>query len=204
MNFIASIQPIVLVGGRSRRFGRDKLREPMPDDGRLTDPQRPAMLVDRPIAALREVFGQRVAVVGECHEAIVSRADVVMADRYPGVGPIGGIVSALETHGGDVFVLPGDLPWITAEVVRAILDHAAERAGMAAVLARTARLEPCVGVYRQAALPMLQSHLASGRRSLHDAVDVDSLHTVTVDAAALVNVNTPDALHHGPVRSATE
>ena len=53
------IQPVVLVGGKSRRFGRDKLREPIGES-------RAEWLVDRPIRALREVFGARVAVVGEC------------------------------------------------------------------------------------------------------------------------------------------
>ena len=49
------IQPIVLVGGSSRRFGRDKLREPVAGpDGSV------GWLVDRPIAALRGVFGRVV------------------------------------------------------------------------------------------------------------------------------------------------
>src|SRR5262245_59553696 len=79
-------QPIVLVGGKSTRFGRDKLREVVGD----------GWLVDRPIAALREVFGARVAVVGECDDEVAQRGDRVITDRFPGVGPIGGIVSALE------------------------------------------------------------------------------------------------------------
>ncbi len=59
--FLATIQPVVLVGGRSTRFGRDKLREPV---GCAREP-----LVQRPIRALRAVFGPRVMLVGECHPA---------------------------------------------------------------------------------------------------------------------------------------
>jgi molybdenum cofactor guanylyltransferase len=186
----ATIQPIVLVGGRSRRFGRDKLREPVPQgDGEF--------IVDRPIAALREVFGNRVAIVGECHQSVVPRANMVIADSYPGVGPIGGIVSALEAHDGDVFVLPGDLPWITAEIVSTVLDEAARHPNVMAVLAHTAQIEPCVGIYRQSALPLLQQRLASGRRSLYDALPREAVVSVQVDEAALINVNTPDALQLG-------
>lgn len=187
MNTFATIQPIVLVGGRSRRFGRDKLREPHPQrDGEF--------IVDRPIAALREVFGNRVAIVGECHDAIAPRADMVIGDRYRGVGPIGGIVSALEAHAGDVFVLPGDLPWIAAEVVRSVLDEAVRHPIAMAMLAHSQQLEPCVGIYRQPALPLLQQRLASGRRSLYDALPGEAVVTVHVDEAALINVNTPEAL----------
>ncbi len=82
----ASIQPIVLVGGSSRRFGRDKLREPLGG----------GWLVDRPIAALREVFGGHVRLVGACHPEVARRGDGVIPDSHPGTGPVGGIVSALE------------------------------------------------------------------------------------------------------------
>jgi molybdopterin-guanine dinucleotide biosynthesis protein A len=82
------IQPVVLVGGKSRRFGRDKLKEVVGAGG--------VWLVDRPIGALRAVFGARVAVVGECDAGVAARADMVIEDTRPGVGPIGGILSALE------------------------------------------------------------------------------------------------------------
>jgi molybdopterin-guanine dinucleotide biosynthesis protein A len=190
LNITANIQPIVLVGGRSRRFGRDKLREPNPQrDGEF--------IVDRPIAALRAVFGDRVAIVGECHESIAPRADMVISDSYPGFGPIGGIISAFEAHDGDVFVLPGDVPWVTAEVVRTVLDEAARHPEAMAVLAHSQQLEPCVGIYRQSSLPLLQQRLAGGRRSLYDALPGEAVVSVHVDEAALINVNTPDALQRG-------
>jgi len=183
------IEPIVLVGGKSTRFGRDKLREPLGNGD---------WLVDRPIAALREVFGPPVAVVGECDEAVARRGDVVIADRYPGVGPIGGIVSALESGEAAgwtaVFVLAGDLVRIGAGQVRAILEAARKDPGAWAVLGETDRVEVCVGVYRAEALSSLKRRIAAGDNRLHGAIPAERRALVRVDAEAVGNVNRPEDL----------
>src|SRR5438552_9917188 len=129
------IQPIVLVGGRSTRFGRDKLREPLGE----------GWLIDAPIRALREVFGSPVAAVGECDPDVAARFDRIIPDLHPGAGPIGGIVSALKSAGKAVFVLAGDLPRITPGVVRAVAGAAETNPWAWAVMAQGARgkVEPC-------------------------------------------------------------
>ena len=178
------IEPIVLVGGKSTRFGRDKLREPVGGG---------AWLVDRPIAALREVFGPRVAMVGDCDDEVARRGDRVITDRYPGVGPIGGIVSALEAGEeegwGGVFVLAGDLVRIGAGEVRAILEVARKEAGAWAVLGETDQVEACIGVYRVGALSVLKERIAAGNFRLHEAIPVGKRILVQVDATAAGNVN---------------
>lgn len=175
-----AVQPIVLVGGQSTRFGRDKLREPLGD----------GWMIDRPIGTLRRVFGPIVAVVGRCHPDVAGRADRVIEDRYPGVGPIGGILSALEHHPA-VFVSAGDMPSLTADAIHAILHAAREDPDAWAVLARSTRPEPCVGLYRASARPTLAERLAQGRASLHDALPPERVRWVTLDPARLANVNTP-------------
>jgi molybdopterin-guanine dinucleotide biosynthesis protein A len=180
-----AIQPVVLVGGRSRRFGRDKLREPVGG----------GWLVDRPITALREVFGPRVGVVGPCDPAVAARADLVIPDRYPGIGPTGGILSALEETGGDIFVLAGDLPRITAEAVQLIVKRGAEGPGAWAVLADSGRLEPCIGLYRASCLGPLRERIGDGQAArLWDLVPAEHLIRVAIPAALAANVNTPDNL----------
>jgi len=53
---------------------------------------------------------------------------------------------------------------------------------------------PLPGAYRRGALPALEAALADGRLSLREALaDLDRL-VVEIDAALLVNVNTPDEL----------
>lgn len=174
------IQPVVLVGGRSRRFGRDKLREPVED----------GWLVDAPIRALRAVFGPVVAAVGACDPEVAARFDRVIEDRYPGAGPAGGVLSALQATGGAVFVLAGDLARITEREVRAVMAAAAGAPTAWAVMACGSRPEPCIAVYRPAMIPVLEARLGAGRRSLHDAALAERLATAPIDATAAVNVNT--------------
>ncbi|MBL0169924.1 MAG: molybdenum cofactor guanylyltransferase [Gemmatimonadaceae bacterium] len=182
----ASIHPIVLVGGQSLRFGRDKLREPVGPSG--TD-----WLVDRPVRTLREVFGARVTMVGDCDPEVAARADLQRPDRYPGSGPAGGILAALEQSAGDVFVLAGDLPDITSASVRAILD-AASGSDAWVVLGESGGVQPCIGLYRQVVRPLLAERLLAGRRSLHDLVPMERLLLVPIDAGEARNVNTPERL----------
>ena len=175
------IDPVVLTGGMSTRFGRDKLCERL-DDGR--------MLIDRPVAALRAVFGPRVAIVGACDPLVRTRADRVIDDPYPGVGPIGGIVAALQDSPRDVFVLAGDLPAIEPAHIRQILGVAGLWPGAHAVLARTDRLEPLIGLYRRVCLPVLLQRLERGERSLHDAIAAVHRRDVPLASEAAQNINT--------------
>lgn len=179
------ILPIVLVGGRSTRFGRDKLLEPFGPDA--------APLVRVPIDALRAVFGARVHVVGECDPRVAQLADGVTSDRYPGLGPLGGILSALEP-GGEVFVLAGDMPGIVPDHVRAVLNAAAHTPHAWAVLGETDRLHPCLGLYRPAALPTLRAKVRAGDLRLSTVLPADRISSVRLPAAAGKNVNAPGDL----------
>ncbi|USN99616.1 MAG: molybdenum cofactor guanylyltransferase [Phycisphaeraceae bacterium] len=172
------IQPVVLVGGKSRRFGRDKLREPIGGEA----------LVSRPIAALRAVFGPCVGLVGACDPAVAALGDLVIPDPYPGVGPAGGVLAALEHAGGAVFVLSGDLPAITPGVVRSILDAASDSPGAHACLGFTGRPEPCIGLYRPTAIGVLRASAARGG-GLGRAIDKANLVLVPIAPRTAQNIN---------------
>jgi molybdopterin-guanine dinucleotide biosynthesis protein A len=175
-----NVLPVVLVGGASARFGRDKLLEPMGGGG---------LLVDRPIRALREATGAAVMLVGACDALVAARADGVIEDPYPGVGPIGGVLASIEYAHGDVVVLAGDLPGIDADSVRLLLAAAAGNPEAWAVVARTDRVQPAIGVYRVACVDSLQAAMASGRRSLGRAVPEERRVEVEIPAGAARNVN---------------
>lgn len=182
--FLARIQPIVLVGGRSRRFGRDKLREPWGNEGHA--------LVSFPIEALRAVFGRRVRLVGMCDTEVLPYADGVIPDLYPGIGPIGGIASALSNTAGPVFVLAGDMPGFRPADIAELLIAAEQHPGAHAVWAWTDRPHPCAGVYSQHALPALEECISSGAYALVRALQPSVVLGVLVSAEAARNVNLPE------------
>lgn len=181
--FLASIQPVVLVGGKSSRFGRDKLREPWGDNGQA--------LVQRPIESFRAVFGRRVLLVGECHSSIRPFADGIIQDSLPGIGPIGGIVSALQSSGGPVFVLAGDMPSFQATDIWNVLRVAQGHPAAMACWARTEQLHPCAGLYLPRSLPVLRARVLEGRMSLMSALPTSAVVSVDVRPLAATNINFP-------------
>ncbi len=188
------IQPIVLAGGKSARFGSDKLLAAAPTS---TDPD--ALLIDHPVSALRSIFGDRVALVGLCADAVRARADALIPDEQPGEGPLGGVISALRACNRDVFVLAGDLINMTPSCVQAILDQASTAPGAPAVIARTTQIEPCIGLYRREVIGLLTIERPSARRPpLHQDLQRIGAVFVDIDPASARNVNTPDDLESGP------
>ncbi|HHN79140.1 MAG TPA: molybdenum cofactor guanylyltransferase, partial [Phycisphaerales bacterium] len=177
-----TIQPVVLVGGRSKRFGRDKLIEPV----------RGQPLAAYPVDALRAVFGPRVALVGACDPAVAALGDAIIPDPYPGTGPAGGILAALEHSKQPVFVLSGDLPAISADHVRAVLQAGSDHPDSPVCMAMTDRPQPCIALYRPGAVGAIRGAVQSGR-GLLSAVGSECTR-VPIDAGAAVNVNRPGDL----------
>ncbi|MEY3023611.1 MAG: hypothetical protein RJA16_437 [Planctomycetota bacterium] len=184
-----ALAPAVLAGGRSRRFGRDKLREEIA--GRR--------MIEHPIAALRAVFGPRVAIVGDCDPAVQSAGDAWIPDEHPGIGPMGGIATALRRLDRPVLVIAGDLPTIDAATIRrlgaAFLATSRTRVAIAVTgEGDLVRRHPCAAVYAPAALAMLEERIRRERYSLLamiDSLEPDHVAAVPCDAARLANVNEP-------------
>jgi len=156
---------LVLAGGRSRRFGSDKLAA---DAG------------GRPLLHLAVE-----AVGGACLEVIVAisttgaapslpRLSVpvrLVRDSLPDAGPLAGLVAGLEAASeGLVLAVAGDMPSLEADLLTGLLERALSplaAPGRAVVLADGDgwRPLPCVLV-RDAALPPARERLLSDEHSL--------------------------------------
>ncbi len=152
---------IVLAGGRSTRFGADKLRADV----------RGRPLLEHPILALAEVCGEvLVALAPDAPEpTLPSVAGVpirVVRDAVAGAGPLAGLVAGLEAAGeGVALVVGGDQPDLRPELLRLLVSSLG--IGDAAVLADgdAPRSLPLV-VRRDPALAAARRVLGSERRSL--------------------------------------
>ena len=114
-------------------------------------------------------------------------------DRWPGEGPLGGVITALLDVDGDVVVAACDLPDLDAATVRAIRDApGADQYG--AVVATTDRLEPALSRWNHRGLEQLMVLFASGERALHVALAQLDVLEVAVDPAAMRNINPPGDL----------
>ena len=154
----AATQPeaagFVLAGGASSRMGRDKARLVL--DGKP--------LVERAVALLREA-GLPVSIAG-ARAPLEQFAEIapVIPDAEPGLGPLGGICTAMASTSARLAVfITVDTPFLPAALIRLLVHHAGVT-GRAVTLASVGdKVQSFPVVLDRSVLPLLQSELACGR-----------------------------------------
>ena len=115
-------------------------------------------------------------------------------DRYPGDGPVGGVVTALyalqDAHA--VLVTACDLPDLTVDAVAAVMGTEPERTEIR--VADSGRMEPALACWPTFRRNQIENNLRDGRRALHWVIEASGGVHVDVDIAAVRNVNRPDDL----------
>jgi molybdopterin-guanine dinucleotide biosynthesis protein A len=106
---------VVLAGGRSSRFGTDKMRALI--DGRP--------LLDRSIAAVRSVASTVVVVLAPGATRDLPAHVIVASDAQAFEGPLAGLaagLAAMPPHIERVLVVGGDMPTLSTPVLALLLD----------------------------------------------------------------------------------
>ena len=174
---------VILAGGQSRRFGRDKALAQCEGESLLSWAAR-----SFPPAAARLL----VAPPGKYS----LDGWVAVPDRQPGLGPLGGLETALAAAPpGWVAVAGVDNPRLTPAYWERLL--AARRAGALAVQAEHPERgpQPLGTLYHSALWPRLGALLAAGERRLRRAVPAPEVVVVTGFGPEFFwNINEPGAL----------
>ena len=166
---------IVLAGGRSTRFGSDKLAASL--DG--------VALVRRAVDALAQVTDGVIVVLPpgvERHD--LPDGATVTHDLQEGEGPLAGLHTGLlaAVRSDQVLVAGGDMPELQPSVLRLLLETLDDASVDAAALADGDRPRPLpVALRTWPAADAVHSLLHAGRRRLRDALD--SLRTAVIDEA---------------------
>lgn len=152
---------VVLAGGRSARFGADKLA--------LSVGGRP--LLERAVAAVSTIAAETIVVVGpEAAEppGVAEGRYRVVRDPSPHPGPLVGFVAALEVAREPlVLVVGGDMPALEPELLSHLVRELAGSDADSCVLVRRGRWQPLPSVVRLGAtLPVARHLVAAGERSL--------------------------------------
>lgn len=204
------IAAAILSGGQARRFlGRDKGRLVAGADGRT--------ILERQLDVLAPLVQQIVIVTsqarlpefdpkffpvefsplttGKTQPGRISVKLSVVVDHYPGEGPLGAVLTALEIVDPlDVLAIAGDMPDISGPFVRDLISlH--ERSGYDVTAAESSRgVEPLAAIYGRAAYPVLRASFAGGERALHRALRLVRLGLMPADETNFRNINAPEDL----------
>jgi molybdopterin-guanine dinucleotide biosynthesis protein A len=140
----------VAAGGLSRRMGRDKAL--LPWGG--------GTLLDHALARVRSVCPDTRILCG-ASPRYEDRGAPVVTDHVKDAGPLGGLQAALRAlDGGRALVLGVDMPFVTVEVLRALLGWC--EGHDAAVPVPEDGPQPLCAVYDRACLPAVEDRLAAG------------------------------------------
>ncbi len=167
----------VLAGGRSSRMGRDKARLPF----------REGELVAAVAHAVARAAGN-VTLVG--HPQLTA-----IPDRYPGEGPLGGILTALHHTSTEWnLIVACDMPQLSAAFLGELLAQALRSPASVLLPHGPDGLpQPLCAVYRRRALAALEVHFARGVRKVTAALVGIAVERLAVAELALFqNVNTPE------------
>jgi len=187
------VSAIVLAGGRSSRFGQDKLAVFV--DG--------TSVLDRTIEAAWTVAGEVVVVVGVEGRVDLPPSIRVATDPDPDGGPLVGVVAGLEAAENPiVLIVGGDMPWLVAGVLETLLAGLETGSEVAALEVDGRAQQLPIAVRREPALAAARALTSAGGRRLGALVEV--LETVLVpeaawraidpEAATLRDIDVPDDL----------
>lgn len=169
------VSGIVLAGGRSTRFGSDK----------LVAPYRGVPLLHRPIETLAAICDEVVVVLAPGDSGSGLPPGVTIAnDPTEGEGPLAGLHAGLmaAVRSESAVVVGGDMPELQPSVLREMLRVLADTDAEAAVLADGDRPRPLPCVLRTwPAADVTHTLLHAGRRRLRDVLD--SMRTAVIDEA---------------------
>jgi molybdopterin-guanine dinucleotide biosynthesis protein A len=175
----------ILIGGHSRRLGRDKVL--LPHEG-------------KPLAVhlhglLAGLF-PRVFLVGHPRPELVDLGLTCIPDLVPDMGVLGGIYTALVSAATPhVFITGADMPFLTTSLISRILDqrHLAD-----AVIPKGSRgLEPLCAVYSTSCADTLRQNIEKGRLKITAALGSLKILSPTVmpeegDQDPFININYPE------------
>jgi molybdopterin-guanine dinucleotide biosynthesis protein A len=154
----------VLAGGGSTRFGRDKA---LVELGGLP-------MLGRMIALLQNV-ANHVKVVGAPEKYARFEREMV-SDRWPGEGPLGGIITALEDAGKSAahtewnVIVSCDMPFLTPEVMEFLIERAAKSDAQVVVAHSAQGPEPLCSCWRTDAAKTLRAAFERGVRKVTEGI----------------------------------
>lgn len=172
MNARAHCTGAILAGGRATRFGGAAKGLELVGGARI---------IDRVAAALGDACDDVIIIANDADAAGWIPGVPVFADVHAGVGPLGGLHSAISRARGAVLALAWDSPFVPGALMQALRDEG-ERRGVDAAVPASHSLwgfEPLCGWYGKACLPVIERHIAAG--DLRAAGWQGEVNTIRVD-----------------------
>ncbi len=156
----SGVAGFVLAGGTSSRMGQNKA---LLEIDRMPMISRAVLLAESATSGIATVVG--------APEIFRDFGFQVVADDWPGAGPLGGIATALRVTAAEWnLILACDLPHLTREWLAYLIGRAQSSSADAVVAVNDRWAEPLCAMYRKNCEPPLRDAVANGRRKVQDCI----------------------------------
>jgi molybdenum cofactor guanylyltransferase len=181
---------IILAGGKSNRMGKDK--------GFIKYAGK--YLIEYPLEICRSI----------CDEILISTGNreyerfgyPLIKDEYAGIGPIGGIYSALKRASNhQTILLPCDTPLLKKEMFELLLRNTND-ADLVVPYTGESVMEPLCACYSKSLLPLMKNQIEIKDYKLHNLIEKARSKKIKIDDSygfyfpgLFVNMNHSDDLN---------
>ncbi|HHO75655.1 MAG TPA: molybdenum cofactor guanylyltransferase [Deltaproteobacteria bacterium] len=181
---------IVLIGGRSTRFGRDKVVAPVGDK----------LLIEHVIEVIEPLF-EDILLIG--HKRDDLRGFNIIEDLRPGCGPLGGIYTALSTvKTRQIFVFAADMPNLNEQFISHMISISDDHDIVIPVWSQGR--EPLHAIYHKRILPVVKALLDEDLFKIFNLLNRVDTSTITEEVIRefglpekmFANINTLHDIKH--------
>ncbi|MGD8563877.1 MAG: molybdenum cofactor guanylyltransferase [Desulfarculaceae bacterium] len=178
---------VILAGGPGNRLGGDK-------PFRTVWGKR---LIDLALETLSQVCSKQVVVTSQVGAMADLPCDII-ADRWPGQGPLAALATAfLDMNCDSLLVIPVDTPLVSVDLLRLVAQP--QEGDRAVALAGPRGLEPLLAWYHSSCLPpalrLIEANDRRPRKLLEVVkariIPLDQVHAIDPEGLSFLNVNFP-------------
>lgn len=182
------ITGVILAGGKSSRFGRNKALEPFMGE----------RLIDRSVRLMKEWCDPIFVVCQQPEEYFGVEANLV-ADIIPDQGPLMGLYTALLFSPNEwIFLRAVDMPFLEGAFAELLIKKASEGNADVVVPLKETQYEPLCACYNVRCIPHIKRVIESGggrvirffSRVRVDTILEDTWRTLDPKGKSLLNINT--------------
>lgn len=186
---VNNISCVILAGGANKRFnGTTKVNLVI---GRET-------IIYRIIRTIRNIFDEIIIVSNTPEEFKDYNNYKIVGDLYPGLGPLGGIHSALKASSKEaLFVFAGDMPLLDQNYILRQIDFFSSNKCDCLIPRVDKLIEPLHAIYSVSIIKTLEEYLTSdNNKAVRDFIKLLNVSYLEFEASddtknAFTNINSP-------------
>jgi len=182
---IPDIYGLVLVGGYSKRMGKDKAQLMYGGDRQ----------VERVWNLVQQVCTESFISCRQDQRQEFNANYPLILDKVSGEGPLSGILAALEKYPDKAWLtLACDMPLLSEASLQQLIRERSTRKPITTMINSSGEPEPLFAIWEPACLPYLTHYWGLGERSPGKFISANTFQAVVPhDPSVLTNINTPQA-----------